>query len=88
MAGARGHLGYVLGHPLLPLLLQLQLMLVHGRDVVLPQLLLMLLKGMGVGMWLWAGVELLLPLLLGTALHWSLLHGFTALVRHDRRHPC
>ena len=46
---ARGHLGYVLaqrareGHRLLPLLLQLQLMLVHGRDVVLPQLLLMLL---------------------------------------------
>ena len=56
MAGARGHLGYVLaqrareGHRLLPLLLQLQLMLVHGRDVVLPQLLLLLLKGMGVGM--------------------------------------
>ena len=37
---------------------------------------------------MWAGVELLLPLLLGTTLHWSLLDSFTALVRHDRRHPC
>ena len=64
----------------------LRQLLGHGRDVVLPQLLLML-QGMGVGMQLWAVVELLLPLLLGTALHWSLLHTFTALVSQHRRHP-
>ena len=54
MARARGHLGHVLGQRaregrrLLPVLLQL--LLSHGRDVMLPQLFLMLLKGKGVGM--------------------------------------